>query len=62
MAGVIALVAVGLAVSACGGNSNGSTTIPNPPPGTYTIDLTATDSVTSTITATTSFTFTITAQ
>jgi subtilase family serine protease len=59
LAAVIALVAVGLAVSACGGGST-STTVPNPPAGTYTITVTGQDATNANIpTATTSFTFTI---
>jgi len=59
LAGVIALVAIGLVVSACGGGG-GSTTVSDPPKGTYTITVTGQDSTSSTIpTATTSFTFTI---
>lgn len=58
LAGVIALLAVGLGLSACS-SVNGNTTIPNPAQGTYTITVTGQDSVTSTITATTSFTFVI---
>ena len=57
-AGVIALVAIGLAVSACGGGGN-STTIPDPGKGTYTITVTGQDSTTANITATTAFTLTI---
>jgi hypothetical protein len=56
-AAVIALAAIGLGLSACGGVSN---TISNPPSGTYTITVTGQDSSSATIpTATTSFTFTI---
>jgi subtilase family serine protease len=59
LASVIALVAIGLAVSACGGSSN-SDTVSDPPKGTYTVTLTGTDSSFSTIpAANTSFTFTI---
>ena len=59
VAGVIALVAIGLAVSACGGGSS-SNTVSDPPKGTYTITLTGQDSTSATIpTATTTFTFTI---
>jgi hypothetical protein len=57
LAGLIALLAVGLGLSACSSVSN---TISNPPTGTYTITVTGQDSATSTITATTQFTFTIT--
>jgi subtilase family serine protease len=57
MAGVIALVAVGLGISACNGISS---TTSNPPTGTYTITVTGQDSSSATIpTATTSFTFVI---
>jgi subtilase family serine protease len=59
MAAVIALLAVGLAVSACGGGSSSSSTPSNPPKGTYTVTVTGTDSATATITGTTQFTFTI---
>jgi len=63
VAGVIALLAVGLAISACGGGSSsgggGGGTPSNPPKGTYTITLTGTDSTTSSITASTQFTLTI---
>ena len=59
VAGVIALVAIGLAVSACGGGSS-SNTVSDPPKGTYTITLTGQDSTSATIpTATTTFTLTI---
>jgi subtilase family serine protease len=58
LAGVIALLAVGLAISACGSSSS-STTVSNPPKGTYTITVTGQDSATSSITATTTFTFVI---
>jgi hypothetical protein len=58
IAGLIALLAVGLAVSACGGG-NSSSTPSDPPKGTYTITVTGTDSVTSTITSQTQFTFVI---
>jgi len=58
MAAVIALLAVGLAVSACGGGSS-SNTPSNPPKGNYTITVTATDSATASITATNTFTLTI---
>jgi hypothetical protein len=60
MAGVIALLAVGLAVSACGGGGSSSSSGPSDPPkGTYTVTVTGTDSATATITGTTTFTFTI---
>lgn len=57
MAGVIALVAVGAGISACGGSS--STTISDPPKGTYTVTVTGQDSATASITNSTTFTFTI---
>jgi subtilase family serine protease len=57
LAVVIGLLAIGLGLSACG--SSESTTISNPPKGTYTITLTGTDSTSSTITAQTTFTLTI---
>lgn len=56
IAGVIALAAIGLGLSACS-SINGNT---NPPAGTYTVTVTGQDSVSTTIpTATTTFTFTI---
>jgi hypothetical protein len=58
LAGLVALVAIGLTVSACGGGSS-NTTVPNPPKGTYTATVTGQDSVTATITGTTTFTFVI---
>jgi subtilase family serine protease len=59
LAAVIALVAIGLAVSACGGGGN-SNTISNPGKGTYTITVTGQDSTNASIpTATTKFTFVI---
>jgi len=58
LAGVIALVAIGLAVSACG--SGGSNTISDPPKGSYTITVTGQDSTNAAIpTETTRFTFVI---
>jgi len=57
LACLIALGAVGLALTACGSSTPSTTS--NPPKGTYTITITGTDSATSTITATTSFTLTI---
>jgi subtilase family serine protease len=57
LAGLILLAAVGLAVTACG--SNVSSTVSDPPKGSYTITVTGTDSVTSTITSTTTFSFVI---
>jgi hypothetical protein len=66
MAGLIAMLSVGLAVSACGGGGSssgggggGGTPPTNPAKGTYTITLTGTDSVSNSITATKSFTLTI---
>jgi subtilase family serine protease len=55
MAGLVALLAVGLAVSACGGGNNIVTT----PNDSYTVTVTGTDSATSTITSNTTFTFTV---
>jgi subtilase family serine protease len=56
---IIVLAAAGLALSACGGSSS-TTTVSNPPKGTYTITLSGQDSVTSTIAApAATFTFTI---
>jgi subtilase family serine protease len=57
-AALIALAAIGLGLSACGSSSS-STTVSNPPKGTYTITLSGQDSVTATNTASTTFTFTI---
>jgi subtilase family serine protease len=57
LAGLILLATVGLAVTACGGSV--STTVPDPPKGTYSLTVTGTDSVTSTITSTTTFSFVI---
>jgi hypothetical protein len=66
MVGVIVMLSIGLAVSACGGGGSssgggggGGTPPTNPAKGTYTITLTGTDSVTATNTATKSFTLTI---
>lgn len=57
LAGAIALVAVGLGLSACSGISSN---LSNPPTGTYTITVTGQDSSSATIpSATTSFTFVI---
>ena len=58
LACLIALGAVGLALTACGSSST-STTTSDPAKGTYTIDLQGADSSTATITASTSFTLTI---
>ncbi len=59
MAGLIALLAVGLALSACGGVYNNMNTFSNPPAGNYTLTVVGTDSVTSAITSQTTFTFVI---
>lgn len=56
VAGVIALVALGLSISACGG---GGISVSNPPKGTYTITVTGKDSTTASITNSTTFTFVI---
>ena len=57
IAGVVALVAIGLGLSACNSVSN---TFSDPSKGTYTVTVTGQDSGSATIpTATTSFTFTI---
>jgi hypothetical protein len=57
---IILLAAAGLATTACGGgSSSSSTTVTNPPKGTYTINLSAQDSVTASITNTATFTLTI---
>jgi subtilase family serine protease len=58
LACVIALAAIGLAMSACG-STNTNNTITNPPKGTYTITFTGADQSTSTITSSASFTLTI---
>ena len=58
LAALLLLATVGLVVSACGGSV--TTSISNPPTGTYTITVTGVDSSTSTITATQTFTFVIT--
>jgi disulfide bond formation protein DsbB len=58
IAGLIALLAASLAISACGSQTV-TNSVPNPPKGTYTITVVAQDSVTSTITAQTTFKFTI---
>jgi hypothetical protein len=55
---IAVLVAAGLVMSACGSSSS-TTTVSNPPKGTYTATITATDSTTNSITATTTFTFVI---
>lgn len=55
---VLALAAAGMAMSACGGSSGGSS-VSDPAKGTYTISVGGADSVTTSITGTTTFTFTI---
>jgi subtilase family serine protease len=58
LSGVIVLVAIGFAISACGGSS--TTTISDPPAGTYTLDVQGQDSSSATIpTETTTVTLTI---
>jgi len=58
MVGLIALLMVGFAVSACGGG--GIAAPSNPPKGTYTVTVTGSDSTSNSIpTASTTFTFTI---
>ncbi len=58
LAGLIAMLAVSVAVTACvGGVVNN--TLSNPPPGTYTITVTGQDSATASVSASTHFTFTI---
>ncbi len=59
MAGLVALLAVGLAVSACGGGSTTPITPTTPTATNYTITVTGTDSASSAITASTTFTFTV---
>ncbi|MDE3186156.1 MAG: Ig-like domain repeat protein [Acidobacteriota bacterium] len=58
VAGVIALVALGLTISACGGGGGG-VSVPNPSKGTYTITVTGKDSTNTALTASTTFTFVI---
>lgn len=58
LACIIGLTAIGMALTACGSSST-STTVSNPPKGSYTVTVTGTDSSTSTITNTTTFNFTI---
>ncbi len=60
-AGLIALLSVGLAVSACGGgiSGGGGGTATNPAKGSYTITVDGQDSASATNTATTTFTLTI---
>lgn len=58
LACLMVLAAIGMAVTACGGSS--STTIPDPPKGTYTVTLTGEDTSSATVPqASTNFTFTI---
>jgi subtilase family serine protease len=59
LAGLIALAALGLAMTAC---TSPIATIPNPPAGTYTITVSGQDSVTPSIASTTQYTFIIQAQ
>lgn len=59
LAGLAAIAALGLSLSACGGNNSVVSSISNPPKGTYTITVTGQDSVTSSITGSTTFTFVI---
>jgi subtilase family serine protease len=61
MAGMVALFAVALAISACGGGSSTTTTTTNtdPPKGTYTITIYGQDSASALIAAQTTFTFVI---
>jgi hypothetical protein len=59
LAAVIGLLAIGLGLSACGGSSSVSTTVSDPPKGTYTITITGQDSTTTSIQATTTFTLVI---
>lgn len=54
--GVLALLAAGFAISACGG---GVTGVSNPPKGTYTMTVNGVDTNTKSITNTTTFTFVI---
>jgi subtilase family serine protease len=59
LACVIALAAIGLAMTACGSSNNNNNTIPNPAKGTYTITFSGQDSAAQTITGSASFTLTI---
>ena len=54
-----AMIGAALALSACGGSSSSSTTVPDPPKGTYTITVTGQDSTTATIKSITTFTLVI---
>ncbi|HXS76669.1 MAG TPA: protease pro-enzyme activation domain-containing protein [Terracidiphilus sp.] len=58
LACVIALMSIGLALSACGGTT-GTTRLSDPPKGTYTITFTGTDSANTALTSTSSFTLVI---
>jgi subtilase family serine protease len=55
---VIALMSIGLALSACGGTT-GTTRLSDPPKGTYTITFTGTDSANTALTSSSSFTLVI---
>ena len=55
---VLVVAAAGLALSACGSSSS-SSTVSNPPRGTYTVTVSGADSVTTSNTGSTTFTFTI---
>ncbi|WP_263357422.1 protease pro-enzyme activation domain-containing protein [Acidicapsa ligni] len=57
VAGILLLIGVGFAISACGGSN--SNTIPNPAKGSYTMTLSGQDSSTASINATTTFTLVI---
>jgi hypothetical protein len=62
MAGMVALLAVALAITACGGGSSTTTTTTtnnDPPKGTYTITIYGQDSASALIAAQTTFTFVI---
>lgn len=56
---LIALLSLGLALSACGGVSSTGSSISNPPTGTYTITFTGTDSANTAVTSGASFTLVI---
>lgn len=59
LAMVLLLAGIGLAISACGGSSGGSSSTPDPAKGTYTITFSGVDSGSSSINATGSFSLTI---
>ncbi|HUX43644.1 MAG TPA: protease pro-enzyme activation domain-containing protein [Terracidiphilus sp.] len=59
LAMVLLLGSIGLGISACGGGVSGSSSISNPPTGTYTITLIGQDSTTASIAGSTTFTLTI---